>query len=39
MTAFVIQSRAVAVHMEEWHSVPIPAHHRRGFEKILLPTG
>lgn len=37
VSAFLIRSRAVAVHMDAWHSVPIPEHHRRGFEKILVP--
>ena len=36
-TAFLIRSRAVAVHMDEWHSVPIPEHHRKGFETLLAP--
>ena len=33
-TAFVIRSRSVAVDMDAWHSVPIPPHHRAGFERV-----
>jgi 4-hydroxybenzoyl-CoA thioesterase len=33
--AFRVRSRAVATHMEDWHSVPVPEIHRRGFERVL----
>ena len=36
--AFVIRSRGVSVHMKDWHSVPMPEHHRAGFETILVPA-
>ena len=32
--AFVVRNTVVAVHMDRWQSVPIPAHHRKGFESI-----
>jgi 4-hydroxybenzoyl-CoA thioesterase len=33
--AFVVTNTAVAVHMEQWHSLTIPEHHRRGFLSLL----
>jgi 4-hydroxybenzoyl-CoA thioesterase len=33
--AFVVRSVTVAVHMDGWRSVPVPPHHRRGFESLL----
>src|SRR5262245_49044899 len=35
--AFVVRNTVVAVHMDRWQSIPIPAHHRKGFESILAP--
>jgi 4-hydroxybenzoyl-CoA thioesterase len=33
--AFVVRNVQVAVHMDDWQSVPIPPHHREGFGKVL----
>ena len=35
-SAFVIRSRAVSTHMDDWHSIPLPEHHRRAFEELLV---
>ncbi len=35
--AFVVRNTAVAVRMDEWRSVPVPEHHRRGFSTLLAP--
>jgi 4-hydroxybenzoyl-CoA thioesterase len=33
--AFTVHNVCAATQMDAWHSVPIPAHHRKGFEAIL----
>ena len=33
--AFRIQSRTVAVDVDEWHAVGVPEHHRKGFQKLI----
>jgi 4-hydroxybenzoyl-CoA thioesterase len=36
--AFVVRNTAVAVDMAGWKSLPIPPHHRRGFDTIRDPA-
>lgn len=33
--AFVVRNTEVAVSMDAWQSVPVPAHHRRAFERLM----
>ena len=35
--AFVVRNTEVAVNMEEWGSIPIPANHREAFETLREP--
>ena len=35
LLAFRVRNTCVAVDMDAWKSIPIPAHHRAGFESLL----